>query len=94
MHQALGTARHSSQPASGHRSAWELGLGCRTGRAENARLEGGSLARQERGPGRKCLSAAGRAGAIGTRGTSGSGLAAAAAAGTLSSPRRGCPEAT
>lgn len=33
----------------------------------------------EGGPGRKCLSAAGRAGAVRTRGTSGSGLAAAGA---------------
>lgn len=40
----------------------------------------------EGGPGRNCLSAAGRAGAIGTRGTSGSGLAAAAAVGELFSP--------
>lgn len=86
-HHALGMARHSSQPASGHGLAWELRLGSRTRGAENAGLEVGSPAREKgRRPGRKCLSAAGRASAIGTRGTSGSGLAAAAAIGTLSSP--------
>lgn len=43
--------------------------------------------REKGGPCRKCLSAAGRAGAIGTRGTSDSGLAFATAVGTLGFPR-------
>lgn len=73
-HHALGMALHSSQPASGHGLAWELTPGSRTGGAENSGLEGGSLPKEERGPSRKCLSAADRAGAIETRGTSGSGL--------------------
>lgn len=82
MQQALGLAPHSPQPTGGHGLAWELRI--RAGPVGTGTLgwKAAAKRREKGGPRRKCLSAAGRAGAIGTRGTSGSGLAFATAVGT------------